>query len=219
LAAAGSQLRVELESLNSDVRAAVERLAAEPMETREAAAAWSYLTWMSELEYRVEGLAAANLLGAPVPVDVIDLGVADQPATFQALALWLRDGPGQLRSPDMPVYELWRPDGDPETAGETMARIIRRMCPDSWFWIRAGLRHVRVRLSPPADLTRYVLLSTPDGPVRVQPFHEIGSAGADREVARVLSVMRQWMTERGDTDPVEPARPRGTSTGDTVTGR
>ncbi|NDL60785.1 helix-turn-helix domain-containing protein [Phytoactinopolyspora mesophila] len=219
LAAAGRQLRVDLELLNADVRAAIERQAAEPIGACEAAAAWEYLTWMSRLEYRFEGLAAANLLGAPVPVDVIDIGVADEPATFEALALWLRDEAGMLRSPDMPRYEMWHPEGDPKTAGETMTRIIGDSCPDRWFWIRAGLHHIRLRLSPSASLARYVRLSTPHGSIKVQPFHEIESPGASREVARVLGVMRDWLTEQATataataTAAAEPERPTGTATG------
>ncbi len=92
LAAAGVQMHVELEPLDADVRRAIEDRRAAADATAEVVAIWVDLPPMDDVAYRVEGLAAAALLGAPVPVPAVRIELADTDATYDWLAAQLRDG-------------------------------------------------------------------------------------------------------------------------------
>jgi transcriptional regulator with XRE-family HTH domain len=195
LAAAGKQLHAELEPLDADVRAAIARLAALPLEERDAVVHWGRFRAFVAPEHRVEGVAAAELLGAPVPVDHLDLALVEAPETYAALVR-----PDGWRWPSLSVRrDTWPFDWPKANAADDEGRVaevgvrlralLRELCPDGVFWMASGGCRARVRLAPPAEVERYVEVVTPHGPVRVAPLHEIEST--DPRVTRVLRVLRE----------------------------
>ncbi|WP_298330817.1 helix-turn-helix transcriptional regulator [Haloactinopolyspora sp.] len=197
LAAAGWQVRAELEQLDADVRAAIARVAAEPLADRITVSRWLTFTELADLAYRVEGAAAANLLGAPIPVDHYDLAVADTDETVEVLA--------RLATVHRYVIEAGRRRGarfyaarstPDQSAARRLRDWFRAHCPDGTFWLRSGFSEARTRFAAPDDVARYVDVSTPHGPVRVAPLNEI--EGADDHARRVLHVLREMTHESGD---------------------
>lgn len=207
LAAAGLQMRVELEPLDEDVRRQIEerRAAAEP--AADVVATWEgFVTFlaMEHVAYRVEGLAAAALLGAPVQVTAVGIALADCDDSYRWLARHVGLGllairvDGRWGALDMPVQRRWAvpesPDG--ETAGgavddATVAAVRARLwdaCPDGRFRLQGGLDEVGVRMAPRSEVARVVRVSTSAGTIAVQPLDEVESA--DPAAARVLRVMR-----------------------------
>lgn len=190
LAAAGVQIRAELEPLDQDVRAAITAIAAQPTTDRDAVSTWIWLPDLAELAYRAEGATAANVLGAPIPVQTLDLTLADTPETFDGLADLMHEHAYMIRTSQRSLYRrLPRPYGDPATAGRRVREIMIAECPHGEFWMRCGFAELRVRLAPPADVARHVEVSTPHGVIRVAPLHEIETA--DPQATRVLRVMRE----------------------------
>ncbi|SEF18451.1 helix-turn-helix domain-containing protein [Jiangella alba] len=194
LAAAGKQLHAELEPLDADVRRAIARVAASPVEDRPAARNWYWLHEFIAPDHRVEGVAAAQLLGAPVPVDHLDIAVADLPAACEALV-----GNGEMPGPRLTVRRgAWAfaapgvrrqaTDREIADAGARLRELVREQCPDDTFWMVSAQCWARVRLVPPADVERYVEVVLPAGVVRVAPLHEIEST--DPRVSRALRVLR-----------------------------
>lgn len=197
LEAAGQQLHAELEPLGADVRAAIARLAALPLEDRDAVMQWEELHAFVGPNHRIEGVAAAELLGAPVPVDRLDLALADAPETYAALVRpdgWHWPSLSVRRDTwpfDWPKASASDDDGRVAEAGERLRDLLHEECPDGVFWMRSGSSRARVRLVPPAAVERYVEVITPYGPARVAPLHEIEST--DPRVTRVLQVLREMV--------------------------
>lgn len=193
LAAAGLQLRVELEPLDQDVRDAIARLAAEPMADRDIVARWVNLTDLAACPYRVEGPAAACMLGAPLPADYYDLALADTPdglRSFAALTI-TRGYVLRLHRREQTLY-FSLPGATSTTPDELSDRLRGRVGTESGdgsFWMRSGFAEARVRLAPPEDVARYVEVATPHGPVRVAPLHEI--TGLDARGEHVLRILRE----------------------------
>ena len=100
LAAAGLQVRAELEQLDADVERAIAAVAAQPVADRDGVFGWGQIDRIAEVAHRVEGLAAASVFGAPVPVATFELALADEDSTFrwlsEAMMSWITGGP---RSP------------------------------------------------------------------------------------------------------------------------
>lgn len=202
LAAAGKQLYAELEPLDADVRRAIARVAASPIEDRKAVGHWYWLHEYVAPEHRVEGVAAAQLLGAPVPVDHLDLAIADLPAACETLVR-----SSELFPPKIAFQRTTWPfscpragrdatDSDVAELAARLRELLRRECPDDTFWMMSAQCWARVRLVPPADVARYVEVVLPAGVVRVAPLHEIEST--DPRVSRVLRVLRD---DAGATRP------------------
>ncbi|WP_053207413.1 helix-turn-helix transcriptional regulator [Jiangella muralis] len=203
LAAAGKQLHAELEPLDADVRRAMARVAASPIEDRPAVQYGNSLHEYVAPDHRVEGVAAAQLLGAPVPVDHLDIAVADLPAACEALARRVQMlGPKiSVKRNTWPFYSCpgaWPgvTDHDVADAGARLRDLLRQQCPDDSFWMVSARHWARVRLVPPADVARYVEVVLPAGVVRVAPLHEIEST--DPRVSRVPRVLRD---DAGATRP------------------
>ncbi|WP_158602685.1 helix-turn-helix transcriptional regulator [Jiangella rhizosphaerae] len=202
LAAAGKQLHAELEPLDADVRAEIARLAALPIEERDAAVHWERFRAFVGPEHRVEGVAAAELLGAPVPVGQLDLALVDAPETYAALVR-----PDGWRWPSLSVRrDTWPFDWPRAKAADEEGRVaevglrlralLRDQCPDGVFWMASGRGRARVRLVSPAEVERFVEVVTAHGTIRVAPLHEIEST--DPRVARVLRVLRETAAPAGD---------------------
>ncbi|SDU59434.1 hypothetical protein [Jiangella alkaliphila] len=198
LAAAGKQLHAELEPLDADVRAAIARVAAQPIADRKAVMHWYWLRGYVGADYRVEGVAAAELLGAPLPVDHLDIALADEPAAFATLVcppseFWARLSVRRHTwSFGYPRLRLGADDREIAKAVAGLRDVLRDECPDGTFWMaNAGCR-ARVRLVPPDEVGSYVEVATPEGVVRVAPLHEIEST--DPRVTRVLRVLREDAT-------------------------
>lgn len=158
LQAAGKQLHAELEPLDADVRAAITRLAALPLEDRDAVVRWGRFRAFVGPEHRVEGVAAAELLGAPVPVDHLDLALAESPETYAALVrqhgwLWPRISVRRDTWPfDWPKANEADDDRRVADVAVRLRDLLREMCPDGVFWMESGGYRARVRLVPPAEV-------------------------------------------------------------------
>lgn len=196
LAAAGLQMRVELEPLDSDVRRLIEerRALAEP--SADVVGAWRLFTTLLEMDavaYRVEGLAAAALIGAPVAVPTIQVALAATDATYEWLARHLFLSAFRVRvdgrwgALDFDFPTRWTADGPGEGAAVRVRDRLAEECPDGRFRLE-GFEEVAARLAPAGEVARHVQVVTSAGPVAVQPLDEIESA--DPDVARVLRVMR-----------------------------
>ena len=198
LAAAGMQLRVELEPLDEDVRRGIEerRALAEP--AADVVGAWSGFAAFSEIDrvvYRVEGVAAAALLGAPVGTQTIQLALADTEATYE----WLTDrlfqrvvsvhADGKWGALNFSLPSPWAAAAPQPGAVARVAERLAAECPDGRFRLTSGLEEVAARLAPADEVARRVLVTSAEGQIAVQPLDEIEVS--DRDVARVLRVMRE----------------------------
>lgn len=183
LAAAGKQVRAELEPLDADIRRAIDELREEPIDDRSAVLDWSLIDDLAGVDHRVEGLAAASLLGAPVPVDALTLGLADAPETYTWLAATLDSWAFRFRAPD---WESSRVLLSLDAVG--VRAIIDEHCPDRTFTLIVGPTVGIVTLRPPDVVSKHIRLATARGTIPVQPLHEIGHE--DPYVARVLAVLR-----------------------------
>ncbi|AEG43931.1 helix-turn-helix domain-containing protein [Isoptericola variabilis] len=212
LAAAGKQVRIELDPLDADVRAAIaaRRASDDPPATVEALLTLAALSDetpnLNTPPHRFEGVAAASLLGAPVPVDAVDVALADVPETWR----WLTDRLCDLLFQVTPTgWRSWMPIGGVphrrELArmphDEAVARFARatelvRMqvleeCTDRRFTLTGPFDGppARVRLVEPEELVRAVPVETELGTMRAQPLDEIQVA--DGHTQRVLQVLRE----------------------------
>jgi transcriptional regulator with XRE-family HTH domain len=196
LAAAGLQMRVELEPLDADVRREIEARRTNADAAKDVLDVWGSLFGMDEVAYRVEGVAAAALLGAPVPVPVIQIAFAETDATFVWLAAQVRGSLAKVRldGENWPIdFDLGRDEASREEErardGVTVRERLAVECPDGRFWYEAWFDALSARLVPTDVVTRHVVVATSEGPIAVQPLDEIEAA--DGDVARVLRVMRE----------------------------
>lgn len=93
LAGMGRQLRLESEPLWADVDAAIARAAGKSLAERLADMTVRPLDLadgLGDLPYVIEGLCAAALLGAPVPVTAIDLALLDEEQVLERFTDWAR---------------------------------------------------------------------------------------------------------------------------------
>jgi transcriptional regulator with XRE-family HTH domain len=188
LAAAGMQMRVELEPLDADVRRAIEEQRAEPSGLSEAAIIWAGMPQLREVAHRVEGLAAAALLGAPVAVRALAVALPDTPETHDWLASNLRRFQLRLRGEDWVGH--WHPDvPDGEEQGAWLRALLREEFPDDRFLLVGPFDEVAARFAAAEEVARCVRVETDEGTIPVQPLDEIESS--DPRVARVLRVMRE----------------------------
>lgn len=94
LAAMGWQLRVELEPAWAEIDAEIDAAAARTLEER--IGAWpvdliAFVEWLGDTPFALEGIVAAGLQGAPVPVPHIDVVVHDTDQVMENLThifLW-----------------------------------------------------------------------------------------------------------------------------------
>ncbi|WP_240644156.1 helix-turn-helix domain-containing protein [Antribacter gilvus] len=201
MAAAGLQLHVELEPLDQDVRRLLGEVADGPAPAERVAELWSAFRGLADAAHRVEGLAAAALLGLPVPVPVCEIAFADTPETFAWLAEGLigsgprtGSGPGSGASPgpgsgarfwlrlpweDRPLFLV---------ESEARLREILDECDEGWFWLTYIFDEVRARFVPADDVGRHVTVLTERGSIPVQPMHEISCD--DPRAERMLRVAR-----------------------------
>ncbi|MGH8825453.1 MAG: helix-turn-helix domain-containing protein [Jiangellaceae bacterium] len=188
LAAAGQQVRAELEPLDADVERAIAALAAQPMADRDGVFGWGQINRIEEVAHRVEGLAAASVLGAPVPVTTFEMALADDASTFQWLSEEMMAWVARIRVPAWDYFDVV------QRAPESLRELIATECPDGRFELRSGFTDARVRLAPPEVVARHVLVESPHGSIPVQPLHEIDTT--DPEIGRTLEVMRRHQERR-----------------------
>jgi DNA-binding XRE family transcriptional regulator len=191
LAAAGQQVRAELEPLDADVERAIAAMADQPMADRDGVFAWGQIHRITEVAHRVEGLAAASVLGAPVPVPTFEMALADDASTFEWLSEVMMTWVTRIRVPAWAYFDFVQrsPDG--------LRELIANECPDARFWLRSNFADAQVRLAPPDVVANHVRVESPLGSIPVQPLHEIDTA--DSEVQRTLRVMRRYMERTGGT--------------------
>jgi transcriptional regulator with XRE-family HTH domain len=184
LAAAGHQIHAELEPLDADVHKAIEAVSRTPMEDRDGVFGWGQLERADEFAHRVEGLAAASILGAPVPVGTFELAMADEQRTYQWLYEQMLRWAVKLRVPAWSYFDVI------QTSADSVRETIGTECPDGRFELQSCLTFATVRLAPPDEVARHVLVKTRLGTIPVQPLHEIEAT--DPAAARTLRVMREY---------------------------
>lgn len=137
---------------------------------------------LPELDFRIEGLAAAALLGAPLKVRDPQVAVADTERSMDWLAGKLRHDRIRLRP------ESWMGPAYPRTPQEAR-ELIEAECPGGWIMVRGFLHEIPVRFAPADVVARHVLVDNAGRPLPVQPLHEIDTT--DRHAARVLRLLRE----------------------------
>ena len=196
LAAAGKQMRIELEPLDDDVRRAVVAHVGDKSAADGLSMTVSLMEGLVDLEYRFEGLAAAAMLGAPIPVtDPMVLALPDDPGAVSWLVGLVRTGIAAVT----PLGRGYPMDG--VTSAERVARLVE-LGEGGQFELEVWLRTFMVRFVPVEDARRAVLVVGEHAPLRVQPLHEIETT--DREAARVLRLLREQAQDaRPVVEPVE----------------
>jgi transcriptional regulator with XRE-family HTH domain len=196
LAAAGKQMQIELVPLDDDVRRAIAELragkgstASEVVDLIGDLTMYGSQRSILEIPHRFEGLAAAQLLGAPVPVKDVELALPDVPTTWSWMVrslerVWSIAPPGW--SSPLSIAGLSFP---PDEAAMHVREQVREAAPDGTFRLRGPLAEVGVRLVEPGHVERRVLVKTEHGTVAVQPLDEIQAL--DGWSARVLAILRE----------------------------
>jgi transcriptional regulator with XRE-family HTH domain len=183
LAAAGKQMKIELEPLDDDIRHAVLTSAGDTSAADDLSMTVSLMEGLVDLEYRFEGLAAAAMLGAPIPLtDPIDLALAEGHEAVSWLTGLLCTGAAAVT----PVGRTY-PLGGVRTP-EGVARLVE-LGEGGQFLLEIWLRTFLVRFVPAESVRRAVLVAGEHAPLRVQPLHEIETT--DKEAARVLRLLRE----------------------------
>lgn len=178
LAAAGKQMKIELEPLDDDIRQAVLTNAGDTSAADDLSMTVSLMEGLVNLEYRFEGLAAAAMLGAPVPLtDPIDLALAEGHEAVSWLTGLLCTGAAAV-TPMGRTYPL----GGVRTP-EGVARLVE-LGEGGQFLLEIWLRTFLVRFVPAESARRAILVAGEHASLRVQPLHEIETT--DKEAARVL---------------------------------
>lgn len=194
LAAAGKQMQVDLVPLDDDVRRAIaERRAgkttSEVVNRIGALTMSGSQTGILEIPHRFEGLAAAQLLGAPIPVQDVELALPDAHATWswmvRALARFWNVIPDGWSWP-IDIVGVSRP---PQEAAVQVREQVLETAPEGRFRLRGPLADVRVQLVDSARVQRSVRVETEFGTVAVQPLDDIQAL--DGWSARVLTIMRE----------------------------
>jgi transcriptional regulator with XRE-family HTH domain len=183
LAAAGKQLKIELEPLDDDLRRAVTAHTGDTSAADDLSMTVSLMEGLVELPYRIEGLAAAAVLGAPIPLaEPVDLALPDGPEAVLWLATLLRTGAAAVtpQGRTSPLGGIRGPEG--------VARLVE-LSEDGRFSLEFWLRTFSVRFAPAERTGRAVVVVGEHAPLRVQPLHEIDTT--DRHAARVLRLLRE----------------------------
>ncbi|MFC4628525.1 helix-turn-helix transcriptional regulator [Promicromonospora alba] len=200
MAAAGKQMRIELEPLDDDVRRDLAAHVDDSSAADDLSMTVSLMEGLVDVEYRFEGLTAAAVLGAPIPMaEPMTLALPDDPGGVS----WLV---GLVRTGVAAVTPLGRgfPLGGVTTA-EGVARLVE-LGEGGQFELEVWLNTFMVRFVPPEDTRRAVLVVGEHGPLRVQPLHEIETT--DRDAARVLRLLReQTQDARASTSEPLPQAP------------
>jgi transcriptional regulator with XRE-family HTH domain len=182
LAALGKQVRLELEPLDEDVRREIIEHRHDPELAGKIYFAVEQIEDMADLEFRIEGLAAAALLGAPVAAGTPQVAVAHTERSMDWLAEKLRRDRIRLRP------ESWIGRAFPRTPQEAHD-LIAAECPGGWIMVGGFFHETSVRFAPADDVARHVLIDNGEHPLPVQPLHEIDTT--DRHAARVLRLLRE----------------------------
>jgi transcriptional regulator with XRE-family HTH domain len=177
------QLRLEVEPADSHLDTAIERVQADLARLQEHWVSnwWSLLWWAPtpHLPVVVDGELAALLQGVPIPVNRVDLIVAER--DLDLLAAWIARLPNKQRyrerARDFDSFE-----NDPRLPGP--------------LWWSTPLAQLRVRLM--AKLPTPVIVRSGDHDVPVRPLADVERD--DEDVARVL---RRWRAQspRGSGGP------------------
>jgi transcriptional regulator with XRE-family HTH domain len=182
VAGAGKQLTLTLEPSDEHIRRKADEVAAIPPGRRPAVIHWSLLSRVDELPHRVEGMAAAAVLGAPVEVARFDIAVADDDRTYAWLSRIMERFVGRLRAPDWPYSRNVQIEPD------SMRELIAEQCPNGEFEVTTFGVTVHARLRSPDEVAVHTTVETSYGAIPVQPVHEIEAA--DPKAARVLASLR-----------------------------
>lgn len=183
LAAAGKQMKIELEPVDDDLRRAVAARSGDTSAADDLSMTVSLMEGLVDLPYRIEGLAAATVLGAPIALaEPIDLALPDGPEAVQWLAGLLGTGAAAV-TPQGRRYPM-----DGIRGPEGVARLVE-LSEDGRFSLEFWLRTFSVRFVPAERAGRSVLVVGEHAPLRVQPLHEIDTT--DRHAARVLRLLRE----------------------------
>jgi transcriptional regulator with XRE-family HTH domain len=199
LAAAGKQMRIELEPLDDDVRRTVAAHAGDTGAADDLSMTVTLMEGLADLEYRFEGIAAAALLGAPIAVaDPIDLALPDSPEAVAWLTGLVRTGAAAVT----PLGRKYPLEG--VTTAEGVARLVE-LGEGGRFSLEIWLRTFMVRFVPADDARRAVLVAGEHATLRAQPLHEIETT--DRDAARVLRLLREQAQDTRASPAAAVGRP------------
>lgn len=198
----GLQLHVETQPLWVEVDAAIEEMRNKSLWAR--ISGWqieftSFVSWFADRPYMADGLMAAALQGAPVPVRAFEMMVADDDDSIDELVFLLKE----MRARQW--AEKWRswdaPSLDPRATecrparyrclhGEFQVRLVEKLTPTVWV----ELEDLPAPDVAPVSLFRRVPLLT-----RVRlPVVPLGEIQADETYTRrVLDRVRQLSTGSG----------------------
>lgn len=195
-AAMGLRLHMETQPMWEDIDTAIMEMAGSPLSAR--IGAWkieftSFVSWFAGTEYMADGLMAAALQGAPVPVDAFEILVADDDDSLDELIFLLN----QMRARRW--VQKWRDwDGsfvDPRDTeggparyqcihGEFRIRLTRTLSPSVWVEVD----DLPTPAVPPISLLRKIPVLT-QAKIATVPLAEIeaGDGYARRVLQRVRS--------------------------------
>ncbi|HEV6953643.1 MAG TPA: helix-turn-helix transcriptional regulator [Promicromonospora sp.] len=183
LAAAGKQLRVELEQLDDDLLRDLAARAGDTSAADDLSMTVSMMEGLDGLGYRFEGLAAAALLGAPIALpDPLELALPDGPDAVAWLVELLRTGAAEVT----PLGRSFPLGG--VRSEEGVARLVG-LGQDGRFFMEYWLKNFLVRFAPREEAGRSVVVAGKSAPLRVQPLPEIETS--DPYTARVLRLLRE----------------------------
>jgi len=183
LAAAGLRLVSRLEPLGAELDTAIRRCLARPVDERMLELPF-HLGWLLRVldgvPYRMEGATAALLQGAPVPVSVVEVSVANTEPALDRLTELIR-ACGYLR--------LWDDENRRWQLAEPTAALVRDRGPVTRWWVLFG--EARLRLVHPDELSRAVYVEVDQVQVPVIGLWQLETA--DERAASVLARTRQLL--------------------------
>lgn len=182
LAGADKQLKLTLEPSGERIRRVADEVVLIPPSRRPAVIQWSLLSRIDELPHRVEGMAAAAVLGAPIEVARFDIAVADDDLTFVWLSRIMERFIGRMRVPEWPYAR------NLQIEPAQMRELIVAECPTGEFEVSTFGVTAHARIRPPVEVAVHTRVETDFGAIPVQPMHEIEAA--DPRAARALATLR-----------------------------
>jgi transcriptional regulator with XRE-family HTH domain len=186
LAAAGQQLRVELEPLGADVDARVRRALARSPEERAGLSDYVYTDlaeWLDGIPYVVEGLAAAVLQGAPVDVRRVDIRLPDEDDALECVS----------QAISKRWWRVWIEENNRHVMIPCRPLLLRELNPSRWV---GGVQEYQLRLVAPEALASAAYVEIGGARIPVVSLWEVETTNA--EDGQLLALTRELVAERAE---------------------